>query len=102
MILPIKNQTNASIRRNCDMIKIPRSSFYFAANPSSSQLAAHTMSLAIERLFRQHKRRYGYRRIVKQLADEGIIYAPARVRRLMQQRVLVALQPKNYIPKTSD
>ena len=102
MILSIKSQTNASIRRICDVIKIPRSSFYFAANPSSSQLADQTMSSAIERIFRQHKRRYGYRRIVKQLADEGTICAPARVRRLMQQRGLVALQPKNYVPKTSD
>jgi transposase InsO family protein len=60
------------------------------------------MAEHIERIFRAHRRRYGYRRIVEQLADEGHTCAPARVRRIMEQRGLRAIAPKHYVPKTSD
>ncbi|MDB4746051.1 IS3 family transposase [Verrucomicrobia bacterium] len=102
MILSIKSQINASICRICDVIKIPRSSIYFPATPSISQPADQTMSSSIERFFRQRRLRYGYRRIIKELADEGITCAAARARSLMLQRGLVALQPKNYVPKTGN
>jgi transposase InsO family protein len=56
----------------------------------------------IETVFKRHRRRYGYRRLGQVLADQGLTCAPARIRRLMAQRALRALQPKNYLPKTSD
>jgi len=56
----------------------------------------------IERIFRKHLRRYGYRRIHDDLKDLEIECGPARVRRIMKERGLHALQPKNYIPRTSD
>jgi transposase InsO family protein len=60
------------------------------------------MSQAISAIFNHHRRRYGYRRIWKQLSDDGITCAPDRVRRLMQQQGLIAIQPKTYVPQTSD
>lgn len=60
------------------------------------------MSQVIGTIFHQHRRRYGYRCIWKQLAADGIICAPDRVRRLMQEQGLIAIQPKTYVPQTSD
>jgi transposase InsO family protein len=56
------------------------------------------MGAHIERIFRSHRRRYGYRRILEELADEGHVCAPARVRRLMARPAgyrSQALRPKD-------
>jgi transposase InsO family protein len=56
----------------------------------------------IQAIFKRHRRRYGYRRIWEELADHGIVCAPDRVRRIMMERGLRAIQPKTYVPRTSD
>ena len=102
MILRISVSTGSRIRRICDVLAAPRSTFYHAASPTISQLSDEQMGGHIERIFRAHRRRYGYRRIFAQLADEGLTCAPARVRRIMAQRYLRAIAPRHYVPKTSD
>ncbi len=102
MILRISAFTGSRIRRICAVLAAPRSTFYHAASPTVSQLSDQQMGGHIERIFRAHRRRYGYRRIVEQLADEGHICAPAHVRRIMTQSRLRAIAPKHYVPKTSD
>ena len=102
MILRISTSTGSSTRRVCAVLHAPRSTFYHAAKPTDSQLSDQQMSEHIERIFRTHRRRYGYRRIVEELADEGHTCAPARVRRIMAQSGLRAIAPKHYVPKTSD
>jgi len=102
MILRIATSTGSRIRRICAVLDVPRSSFYHAATPTESQLCDQQMSRHIERIFRAHRRRYGYRRIVEQLSDEGHTCSPARVRRIMAQSRLRAITPKHYVPKTSD
>ena len=102
MILRIANDTGCRTRRICSVLAAPRSTFYHAATPTSSQLCDQQMAAHIERIFRTHRRRYGYRRILSELADEGRVCAPARVRRLMAQRGLRAIAPKHFVPKTSD
>lgn len=102
MIITIQQGTGHGIRRICEVLKIPRSSYYHAAEATTVQSEDVRIGEAIERIFKRHKRRYGYRRIHSDLTDEGIVCAPARVRRLMAQRGLKAIQPKTYVPKTSD
>lgn len=60
------------------------------------------IGVEIEAVFKRHRRRYGYRRIKDELEDLGIICAPSRVHRIMHERGLKALQPKTYVPRTSD
>jgi len=102
MIVSIHTQTGASIRLICLVLELPRSSYYQAAEPTATQLKDTELGALIEVLFREHRSRYGYRRIHQELLDRDTTCAPARVRRLMQERGLRALQPKNFIPKTSD
>ncbi len=98
----VAQQTGGSIRLVCTVLGEARSSFYHAAIPTATQVADFELGDLIETIFRHHRRRYGYRRLVEELSDQGMICAPARVRRLMAQRGLRALQPKNFVPKTSD
>lgn len=102
MILQLQRQTQGSIRQICEALALPRSSFYHAAQATPSQAEDTRMGELIEEIFRRHRRRYGYRRIGQELNDHGILCAPSRLRRIMQQRGLRAIQPKNYLPKTSD
>ena len=102
MIQQIAQQIGASIRAVCVALGQPRSSFYHAALPTATQRADAQIGDLIEAIFRHHRRRYGYRRIAQELSDRGVACAPVRIRRIMAQRGLRALQPKNFVPKTSD
>ena len=102
MIQSVACQTGASIRKVCAVLGLPRSSFYHAAAPTPRQCTDLQIADLIESIFHRHRRRYGYRRLAQELADRGVVCAPARLRRLMAQRGLRALQPKSYVPKTSD
>jgi len=102
MIEHIAQQTGGSVRRVCAVLNEPRSSFYHASVPTATQVNDARIGDLLETIFRHHRRRYGYRRLAEVLADRGITCSHARVRRLMAQRGLHALQPKNFLPKTSD
>ena len=102
MILKLRSQTGGSIRQVCLALELPRSSFYHAALPTSTQREDARMGDLIEEVFKRNRRRYGYRRIVQELRDHQVVCAPSRLRRIMKQRGLRAMQPKNYVPKTSD
>lgn len=102
MIDSIRLKTGASIRRVCQVLDLPRSSYHAAANPTATRIDDQMLGDKIEVIFREHRRRYGYRRIEDELRDLGLGCCPARVRRLMKERGLRALQPKSFIPRTSD
>jgi transposase InsO family protein len=102
MIQILAQKTGASIRKVCAVLGQARSSFYHASTPTARQLADARLGDLIEAVFRSHRRRYGYRRICEELSDRGVTCAPARVRRLMAQRGLHAIQPRKFVPRTSD
>lgn len=102
MIEHIHQQTGHGIRPICQVLGVPRSSYYHAAKPTRCQSADIELGEVIEGIFKRHRRRYGYRRIHSDLSDRGTVCAAARVRRIMEERGLRAIQPKTYVPKTSD
>jgi putative transposase len=102
MIDDIRQATGCGIRQICASLQVPRSSFYHAASPTPTQSEDRRIGDLIETIFKRHRRRYGYRRIGVELSDAGVICAPDRIRRIMRQRGLRAIQPKTYMPKTSD
>lgn len=102
MIDQIHHSTGHGIRPICETLEVPRSSYYHAAGPTARQKSDQETGDKIEAIFRQHRRRYGYRRIWEQLCDHHVVCAPDRVRRIMMERGLRALQPRHYVPRTSD
>jgi putative transposase len=102
MIDAIKAKTNASVRLICESLLLPRSSYYHAAQPTRITLNDQSLGELIEKVFKRNRRRYGHRRIWEELRDEGKVCAIARVRRLMRERGLRAIQPKSFAPVTSD
>ena len=102
MIDSIHEKTNASPYRICRVLGLPRSSYYAAKTPTSTQCQDLKIGNQIEAIFSDNRRRYGYRRIASELTNEGLVCSHSRVRRLMRERNLIALQPKSYKPCTSD
>lgn len=102
MIDDIYQQTGHSFRRICLVLDASRSSYYDSKIETARQKEDLTLGDHIKRIFQFHKRRYGYRRIAEELRDEGIKCSDERIRRLMKQLDLVAIQPKSYVPRTSD
>lgn len=102
MIQEIQQKTGASLRQICDTLDMPRSSFYQAAKPTSTQVADEQIGAHVAEIFVKHRRRYGARRIAKELDSKGIVCAQGRVGRLMKEQGLVAIEPKTFVPKTSD
>jgi len=56
----------------------------------------------IHDIFLQHRRRYGARRIVCELQSRGISCSRGKVRKLMDQMGLAAIQPKSFKPRTTE
>lgn len=102
MIEDIRHFTGHGVRPICDTLGVPRSSYYHAAQPTPTQRSDEQLGDMIQAIFKRHRRRYGYRRIWEELADQGIVCAADRVRRIMRERGLRAIQPKTYVPRTSD
>src|SRR5262249_20214551 len=52
-------------------------------------------------VFWRHSRRYGSRRLAKELQAEGTQIGRHRIRRLMREQGLKAIQPRSFVPKTT-
>lgn len=102
MIQSIHRSTGHSVRRICTCLQVPRSSYHHAAHPTPRQRSDQRLGTQIQEIFTRHRRRYGHRRVLRELADQGVVCAAHRVRRLMAGRGLKALQPRSYRPTTSD
>lgn len=59
------------------------------------------MQPIVRNIFWQHQRRYGTRRIAKELEAMGYTCGRARVRKIMAQMNLVAIQPRSFKPRTT-
>ena len=60
------------------------------------------MTHRVEAAFWRHSRRYGSRRIRAELAAEGLAVGRDRVRRVMREEGLRAIQPRSFVPRPTD
>ena len=93
-----------SIATLCEIMAVSRTAYYRYARGGSYQPTADKKEQlkAVEETFWQHKRRYGQRRLLIELREQGYTIGRYRVRRLMQQQSLKAIQPKSFVPRATD
>ena len=91
-----RDQPGLSLSRQCRVLAISRSSFYYAPKGESPENLA--LMRRIDELFLKYPF-YGSRQMVRQLLREGITVGRHRVRRLMRLMGLEAIYQK---PRTSD
>jgi putative transposase len=87
----------------CRVLEVSRSGYYrflkgetYADSPLKKK-----RDQALEVAFWRHKRRYGSRRLRVELAEEGISIGRHRIRKSMQEMQLKAIQPKSFVPRTT-
>ena len=83
---------NLSIARQCEILHIPRSSFYYESQPLSDYDFA--LRLKIDKIFTDISSSYGYRMMHQQLIEDGYTVGVNKVGRLMRQMGLEAIHPK--------
>jgi putative transposase len=93
-------QGKLGIERMCELAGVSRASFYRrlkAEQPVEEELEVRSN---IQKIFLENKRRYGYRRVSKELRDRGMQVNHKRVARLMRQDNLLAVQPAAFVATT--
>jgi transposase InsO family protein len=89
-------QGSLSVERMCQLAAVSRAGFYRSLQQQDPDRAEMELRATIQQLFLEHKRRYGYRRISKELYRRGLRVNRKRVQRLMQQDNLLALQRRAF------
>ncbi len=90
-----RDSPDLSLSRQCRLLSIGRSSFYYAPKGESSENLA--LMRHIDELFLKHPF-YGSRQMARQLRREGVCVGRHRVRRLMR---LMGLEAIYQAPRTS-
>lgn len=83
---------------------VSRSSYYDWKNHKTYQLSANNRAMKekVEAVFWQNKRRYGFRRVAAQLNKSNTSISLYKVRKLMAAGELKAIQPRSFVPKTTN
>ena len=88
----------------CQVLQVSRSAYYAwrGRAPSPRQQRDAELTPLVRTLFWKHRRRYGARRIASEMSDLGQCCGPRRVAKLLKTQGLRAIQPKSFVPKTTD
>lgn len=92
------------VRLLCSVLSVCFSAFYAwrrgETHVSSESREGHARQVRL--VFEEHRRRYGARRISHELKSRGILVGRRQVSMLLREQSLMALQPKSYVPRTTD
>jgi transposase InsO family protein len=80
----------------CHLLGVSRSGYYAWRERGERQ---DQLAPKVEEVFWRHSRRYGSRRIAAELRGKA---GRHRVRRLMREQGLRAIQPRRFVPRTTD
>lgn len=88
----------------CETLRVSRSAYYAwrRQEPSARRRADHQLRPLIRGNFREHRRRYGARRIAAELRERGQPCSRRRASHLMAEMGLDAIQPKSSMQCTTD
>ena len=90
-----------SIERMCQLAQVSRAGFYRSRAEHEPEQEELDLRSLIQQIYLEHRRRYGYRRITKELRRRGLVVNHKRVQRLMRSDNLLALQPKAFVMTTN-
>ena len=85
-------------------MEVNRTAFYAWRDSEPTVFEEQDAELAplIRIIFKKHRRRYGARRIASELKDHGHQCGTRKVSRVMKTLRLRAIQPKSFVPKTTN
>jgi transposase InsO family protein len=96
----MSQQGSLSIERMCMLARVSRAGFYrwlTAEAPKEEEMEVRT---AIQEVVLEHRGRYGYRRVSRELRRRGQVVNHKRVARLMREDNLLAVQKRAWVQTT--
>ena len=100
----MSRQSTLTIERMCQLAQISRAGYYRFMEPgqTTEEAVAEEMELRsmIQEIALFHRRRYGYRRIARELHERGYRINHKRVLRLMQEDHLLSLRRRKFVVTT--
>lgn len=103
-IAALVREEGSAVEAMCTLLGVSRSAYYAwcEREPSGPARREAELTPLVRALFWKHQRRYGARRLAADLADLGHVCSRRRVRTIMKKEGLRAIQPKSFVPKTTD
>ncbi|MGH9958291.1 MAG: IS3 family transposase [Pyrinomonadaceae bacterium] len=89
------------VKTLCRVLRVSKSAYYACLKKDCEQHSCDE-ARAVREVFHRHRRRYGSRRIREEMKAEGNSTGRHKMRRLMPEQGLRAIQPKPFVPKTTD
>jgi putative transposase len=83
------------------VLKVKRSAYYAYAAGKSYLKSELEMVARVKEIYMLHRRRYGSRRITAELKAEGMKAGRYKIRRIMREQGLKAIQPRSFVPRTT-
>ncbi|RYF88848.1 MAG: IS3 family transposase [Chitinophagaceae bacterium] len=96
-----EEQTCYPVTMLCKVMQVGRSAYYQYLAPQEPKLSDQQVEEQITAVFRAHKRRYGVRRICAELKERQVRVGEYKCRRIMKQHGLRAIQPRSFVPRTT-
>ncbi len=94
-------QGSLSVERMCRVAAVSRAGFYRWLEPSMPVEEEMEVRSAVQAVALEHRGRYGYRRVTRELRRRGMIVNHKRVARLMREDNLLAAQPRAWVATTN-
>jgi putative transposase len=87
----------------CQILEVSRSSYYQWQEGKTYLLKEKKAHIGqkVKMVFNENKQRYGSRRIEAELKESGIQAGRHQIRKRMKEQGLKAIQPKSFVPKTT-
>lgn len=94
-------QGEITVDRMCVLARVSRAGYYRHWAASAPRAEETTVRDAIQRVALEN-RHYGYRRIARELHNDGFVVNHKRVLRLMRRDNLLCLRKRPFVPVTTD
>lgn len=87
----------------CEVLEVSRSAYYHWLNnePNLYQEQDRKLQPMVQNIFNEHRRRYGARRVARELQARGESCSRSKARKIMDQMGLIAIQPRSFKPRTT-
>jgi transposase InsO family protein len=93
-------QGNLTVERMCELAQVSRAGFYRFLQEEAPKEKETAERAAVQEVALRHRRRYGYRRVTKELNQRGFRINHKRVQRYMRQDNLLGLRPRAFVRTT--
>ena len=97
----MSRQSTLTIERMCGLAQVSRAGWYrFLCPPEPSDGEEMELRSQIQQIALAHRRNYGYRRITRELRDQGRQVNHKRVARLMREDNLLSVRRRKFVVTT--